>query len=227
MNVRKFALIAMLVLAGCGLWSGGVRSRAVAYYDFILGGSVTTNYSTYLSPAYRATFEPEALDELNRLMKPNMDSSERFEHAGPDDIVVEARAKFAFTYVKPELGYPYSSMEPVKWVKVGNRWYVYNGFTPEVEAYGHFPVELQLPVVERGDKLPPNLPPPRPKPEPPPVDAGDVEAEEVEAEAPEDGAGAEPPADDGDAEDSGNGGSGSAEAERDETADENGEPGGE
>lgn len=150
MTPRVFlALAVALLLCGgipaCGLFSPGVEARAAAYYNFMVGRTPRTLYTSFLSPAYKGTFQPDSLKALDEYSRVETQPNERYPAARARDVQVEARDQFAYTAIDPGLGDAYANLQPQRWVRDGSRWYMYMGSDAEVSAYGIFPADLYPP----------------------------------------------------------------------------------
>jgi hypothetical protein len=150
-----FALALACLLGGCSA-TGSLKSRAAGYYSFMAGLTPKTAYSSFLSPAYRKSFKRADLDQLNKTYAKAKTPTERYPACKPENVSFALEAKFAYTVADPELGDAYRNLQPVRWVRAGNGWYLYTGSKDEIEAYGEFP----------GGMAPPLPPAPRPATEP-------------------------------------------------------------
>ncbi len=154
LGIHLTALLALLCLAAAcnnNLVSGntttGLQKTAAEYYNFRVGNQGDLEYSSFLSPAYRNSFSKEDLESLNLANAAARSSNDRIEKVKADDVVISSEANFAMTDVPPALGFVFSSMEPLRWVKSGNRWYLYLGSDREVSDYGYFPVTIPFPQI--------------------------------------------------------------------------------
>ncbi|MCB1218778.1 hypothetical protein KDL44_15440 [bacterium] len=127
--------------------TAGLQNTAADYYNFRLGNLDGREYSSFLSPAYRGSFSKDKLTELNAGNAPARSANNRVEKVESADVLVSTEANFAMTDVSPALGYAFGSMEPLRWVKAGNRWFLYLGSDREVSEYGYFPVSIPFPQV--------------------------------------------------------------------------------
>jgi hypothetical protein len=144
--------MATTLLGGCSLFGGDLKGRAAAYYNFMVGLSPKTKYSSFLSPAYRHTFTSAHLRRLDKAISPGEKPIQRYSPARTKDIAVAQMGQYAFTTVNPELGRAFESVGPARWVNVGGRWYRYTGSEAEVNAYGKFPVALSPPAPPKPAK---------------------------------------------------------------------------
>ena len=144
--VRYLTIILALALCGCAFTGGDLKSRAADYYNFMAGNTPKVAAASFLSPAYRTDLDVKAYNEA---MGRGKRSSGRRQAAEPDDVYVAQQGKFAITVMDPDKGRSYASLEPVKWVKAGMRWYVYIGASAEIVRYGEFPAGLRPPVVRK------------------------------------------------------------------------------
>lgn len=151
LTARALSALASLILLLAVSCSGyfGPQRRAAAYYSHMVGLTPKTPYTAFISPAYRKQLTPEALKALNNALAHSKLATDRYPKAGPDDVGVEAKGRFAWTTINPLLGDAYANLEPVRWVKVGLGWYLYFGSDAEKEAYGDFPGDLGKPVAPR------------------------------------------------------------------------------
>jgi hypothetical protein len=140
-----FCLALLVLAAGCSLLPQRLETRAAQYYNYMAGHAPQTDYSSFLSPAYRRMFKREDLKKLNAAMGVSKQANTRYPKAGAEDIAIVLKQQFAFSVVRPELGDAFASQAPVRWVKTGNRWYLYTGSDAEVKRYGPFPGELGPP----------------------------------------------------------------------------------
>ncbi|MCB1220242.1 MAG: hypothetical protein H7A35_14020 [Planctomycetales bacterium] len=157
MKPHKFmtllALAALLMLAGCNRSvvssraTAGLQKTAAEYYNFSVGNLQGRDYSSFLSPAYRNSFTKDNLDALNAGNAPARSSNNRIEKVKAEDVVANLEGNFAMTDVPPSLGFAFESMEPLRWVKAGSRWYLYLGSDAEVGEYGYFPVSIPFPQI--------------------------------------------------------------------------------
>jgi len=125
-------------LAGCSPTSG-LKARAAAYYSFMAGLTPKVAYSSFMSPAYRKTFQRSDLDQLNKTYARAKTASDRYKRCKPADVSVTLESRFAITVANPELGDAYRNLLPIRWVRVGSGWYLYSGSKSELEEYGEFP----------------------------------------------------------------------------------------
>ena len=67
--MNRCIIVFVLLLTGCGLFGGGLASRAADYYAYMLGHGTDVKYSSFLSPAYRDSFTKDGLANLNSTMR--------------------------------------------------------------------------------------------------------------------------------------------------------------
>jgi hypothetical protein len=144
--VNRSVILLVVLLAGCGLFGGGLASRAANYYAYMLGHGKDVKYSSFLSPAYRESFSKDGLANLNGTMRRGNIRGGRIPPVKPRDINVFREANFYVTTVKPEAGEGYDGISVTRWIKVGSGWYLYSGSEAEIEAYGHFPDSLMAQI---------------------------------------------------------------------------------
>jgi hypothetical protein len=145
------ALAALLIctaalVQGCGMGAGGLSTRAAAYYNFMTGASSVGKASAFMSPAQRRALGKESVMQANQVLDPSMMPPSRYTPAAGKDVAVASKGRFAFTMVRPELGNAFSQLDPVRWVRVGMKWYLFTGSTAETAAYGSFPPDLAPPA---------------------------------------------------------------------------------
>jgi len=137
--------VALGAVAGCGSGERGLEQRAASYYNFMAGRSPQTDYSSFLSPAYRRQFKRDALKQLNKTLSHSTKPSTRYPEVQTANIAVSvfhdkpSKHDYGYSVVDPKLGDAYASLQPVRWVRDGMRWYVYMGSEEEMKRYGAFP----------------------------------------------------------------------------------------
>jgi len=131
------------------MMGGSLEDRAADYYNFMVGNKPNVKYSSYISPAYRGVFAKEDLKALNEAMSPGSTASVHHGTASAEDVFTAVQDKFAITLIDPNKGRAFRNIEPTKWVKAGNRWYLYFGSDAEISRYGPFPQDLSPPAVGR------------------------------------------------------------------------------
>ena len=142
---RGLVLFTVIVLTSCGILGGGLDKRAALYYNFMVGRKPNVTYNRFLSPAYRNLFAPEELAKLDTAMQQGRTPNERLPSATASDVYISQAGTFALTTVNPKLDKIFAAFAPVRWVRVGGRWYLYSGSDAEYEAYGPFPQDLVPP----------------------------------------------------------------------------------
>ena len=135
-----------LALGSCGLFSTSLETRANSYYAFMVGLAPGAKYSSFISPAYRQTFDRSSLAILDEARGVGKTVNKRYPKTGAKDIATSTRDSFAYSLVNPALGDAYAAMSPVRWVKAGRSWYLFLGSDAEIGAYGEFPRELSPPT---------------------------------------------------------------------------------
>jgi hypothetical protein len=140
------ALAVLVLCAGCGSTEGALKSRAAAYYNYMVGLAPGTNYSSFFSPAYRKTFTKQVLKKLNTRPGTKPEANKRYKPASARHIAVVINGRFAYTNIGMELGQSFASVGPARWVRVGSGWYLYSFSTAEKKAYGDFPNSLSPPA---------------------------------------------------------------------------------
>ena len=165
-----------------------MKGRAADYYDFMLGNGGDAKYSSFLSPAYRDSFEPDVLANLDHAMRRGNVTGSRLPKVEAGDVLVVKEGNFALTAIDPGAGDHYQGVSEASFVKVGTRWYVFVGSESEIAAYGSFPESLRTAMQELlaeagGDGYEPDPKPELqvPEPEQTPEAEGDEGAEEAEA----------------------------------------------
>jgi hypothetical protein len=141
-NKLLIALTVLLLLSGCGLFGGGLPGRAADYYAYMLGHGKDVKYSSFLSPAYRNSFNEDGLANLNNMMRRGNIEGGRIPPVKAKHIEVFHEGNFYMTLIKPEAGEGYTGVSRARWVKVGPNWFLYSGSEAEIEAYGQFPDSL-------------------------------------------------------------------------------------
>lgn len=143
---RIIAVVAMLtalaLCAGCGATEGGLKNRAAAYYNFMVGLAPGTDYSSFLSPAYRKLFAKPALKKLNAQPSAKQEANKRYKPVSAKHIAVTIEGRFAYSSIGSEMGQSFASVGPIRWVRVGAGWYIYSSSSAEQKAYGDFPNSL-------------------------------------------------------------------------------------
>ena len=156
--IRVLFLLLLCSLVSCrttlvgGGATAGLQKSAADYYNFRVGNLPGRDYSGFLSPAYRASFNKDDLAALNRGNAPGKSTNKRIETVKAANVVVSVDTNFAMTDVSPQLGFAFESMDPLRWVRVGSRWFLYMGSDHEVSEYGYFPVSIAFPQIP--DELP-------------------------------------------------------------------------
>jgi hypothetical protein len=140
------AIVLLTVLAGCAGAESGLKHRAAQYYSYMVGLSPGTQYSSFFSPAYRKTFKKATLKKLNAEMSMSEEANTRYKPVQAKHISVLIEGRFAYSSVSSELGQAYGSVGPVRWVRVGSRWYLYSSSGAEASAYGSFPSGIAPPA---------------------------------------------------------------------------------
>jgi hypothetical protein len=143
-------LLACLVAAGasaCGGGERGLKGRASAYYELMVGRKPDLRYSSFLSPEYVKAFDKAALRQLDDSARVSKQANERYPACRPGDVLTNISDRFAYTRPEPDLGDAYKSMGSTRWVRVGQRWYLYMGSGAETKEYGPFPLEVSPPVL--------------------------------------------------------------------------------
>jgi hypothetical protein len=131
--------------AGCGGGQGSLEGRAASYYNYMAGRTPETDYSSFLSPAYRRQFKRDALRQMNQALSHGTKASTRYPEIKAANIAVsvfhdkQTRHDYGYSVVDPLLGDAYANLQPVRWVRDGLRWYVYMGSEQEMKRYGAFP----------------------------------------------------------------------------------------
>ncbi len=134
-----------MLLGGCGLVSTvSLEPTAKQYYDFLVGRGGNHDYSEFISPAYKEQISPENLEILNKSIGSG-EANERFQAIELEDIAVSVDGIYGLSRANPKLSGVHGKLEPVKWVKVGNAWFLYMNSDAEISAYGHFPLNLAPP----------------------------------------------------------------------------------
>jgi hypothetical protein len=154
LNRLLLAGLALALCTACGLLPQRLETRAAQYYNFMAGQAPQTKYSSFLSPAYRGVFKREDLKALDKARGVASQASVRYPKATSQDVAVSfdpQHKHFAYSVVRPQLGDAFAMQPPVKWVRAGNRWYLYTGSDAEIKRYGPFPPQL-------GPPEPPKLP---------------------------------------------------------------------
>lgn len=145
-GMRWLGTTLLVLLTGCGWLGQGIAERSVDYYNYMVGQSPQTPYSSFLSPAYRGQMTAESLKEYDEFMRGANTPNTRYPTATTYDVKLAEEDGFAITIVNPELGPMFAAQSPVQWVKAGRQWYIYLGSSVEIVTYGQFPPELTVPV---------------------------------------------------------------------------------
>lgn len=139
-------LAALGICAGCGTPESGLKSRAAAYYNFMVGLAPEKDYSSFLSPAYRKLLSKQSLKQLNAHPSGKQEANKRYKPASSKHIAVTIAGRFAYSNIGAELGQSFASVGPSRWVRVGSGWYLYSSSSTEQKAYGSFPNSLSPPA---------------------------------------------------------------------------------
>jgi hypothetical protein len=134
--------MALTALCGCTLLGGSLEQRAAGYYNYMAGKQPQVKYSSFISPAYRQAMGSSTVKQLDESKGLGRQPNERYPDATAEHVSVSIKDQFAYTMVDPGLGDAFRAMPPVKWVKVGRRWYLYMGSDAEAGKYGPFPPDL-------------------------------------------------------------------------------------
>jgi hypothetical protein len=133
-----------VLLGGCSA-EGALRSRAAAYYNFMVGVSPRQRYSSFLSPACRATYTKKALRQLDDKLSGENTPDARYKPVRPAQIRVARDGRYAITTASAEAGQAFANVGAIRWVRVAGKWYKYGSSKAETDAYGSFPVSLAPP----------------------------------------------------------------------------------
>ncbi|MCH7472866.1 hypothetical protein IIA79_07945 [bacterium] len=144
--MQRLLLVSLIFVGGCGLFGGNLSSQAASYYNYMVGRSPDTAYTSFLSPAFRHALSEDTMRQLNNAKGKGLAAGDRYPEAAVEDVFTAVSGSFAYTAINPELGNAYRNLEAVRWVKAGYRWYIYIGSDAERESYGPFPAELIAPV---------------------------------------------------------------------------------
>jgi hypothetical protein len=150
-SVLRNIILALVVLAccSCGLLPAKLEQRAADYYSFQVGHLPKAKYSAFLTPAYRAIANPDGLSQLDAAMRKSTSPSERYARITAAQVTVQQDGLFAMTTVDSSLGGSFRDGKPIRWVRVGRRWFIYLGSDAEVEQYGMFPPNLTRPALDQ------------------------------------------------------------------------------
>jgi hypothetical protein len=136
---------AVLWLAGCGLFGHTVAADAERYYNFALGLSPKSKYTSFCSPAFVKSLPQRTLDLANEATGRATKANPSQKPVDPREIRSATKGNFALTAASNKAGFTLRSLGTTRWVRVGGRWYLYRGSDAELTAYGTFPLDLQLP----------------------------------------------------------------------------------
>lgn len=135
---------ALALLGGCST-EGALRSRAAAYYNFMVGVSPSRRFSSFYSPAWRAAFTKNALKQLDEKLSGENSPDARYKPIRLAQIRVARDGRYAITVASAEAGQAFANVGAVRWVRVVGKWYKYGSTKAEADAYGSFPVNLAPP----------------------------------------------------------------------------------
>jgi hypothetical protein len=141
---------ALCVLAGCGLFGQPVARDAAQYYDYMLGLSPQTKYTSFYSPAYRESLPKQTIDLTDTAMGRASKKNTRQQPVNAKDVRSATLGIFALTAASDQPLSALGSLGTTRWVRDGGRWYLYFGSDAEIKAYGEFPPQLQLPAPTAG-----------------------------------------------------------------------------
>jgi hypothetical protein len=144
-TIVALLLTLMCGAGGCANNEAGLRKRAAEYYSYMLGLSPRTEYSSFLSPAYRKSFTKTGLQQLNTELGAAQ-ASTRYKPAQAKHVAVALKGRFGYSNIGNELGQAYASIGPVRWLRVGSKWYLYLSSKAERDAYGPFPSDASPPA---------------------------------------------------------------------------------
>lgn len=139
------ALALLCCMSGCANSESGLKKRAAEYYSYMLGLTPKLSYSSFLTPAYRKTFTKAGLKELNAKLAV-AEANKRYKPAQAKHVAVLIKGRFGYSNIGNELGQSYADIGPVRWVRVGSRWYVHMSTNAELSAYGPFPSDVSPPA---------------------------------------------------------------------------------
>ena len=125
--------------------TGALKGRAASYYSFMAGALREGRYSSFVSPAFKRANGKDAIKQMDAMLDPSKLPPSSYDPAKASDVAVAVEGRFAITSIRPELGTAFTRLDPVRWVRVGLRWYIFNGNSAETQAYGQFPPVLTPP----------------------------------------------------------------------------------
>lgn len=147
--MRWLLILLLIPLTACGVLGRSVEDCAADYYNFMVGRSPKVAYSSFLSPGYRGTMQPEAREKYDAAMFHGQRANDRFPEVTATDVLVAREGKFAITVLRPGLGSALSGLAPVRWVQDSRRWFLYLGVDVELGRYGVFPETLAAPSPDQ------------------------------------------------------------------------------
>ncbi len=160
-TILLIAVVSILTfgLISCSTAEENLKNRAVAFYNIFTGSNTKNSLQDFLLPPFRDEFSEGTAANNLKLLREAMRKNPAADilAVNPEEVALIISGRFGATWIEGKWDKPIAQMKPIKWVREGKTWYLYQGSPAQVEKYGPFPTELlpeepPIPKVDVGEK---------------------------------------------------------------------------
>lgn len=155
--LRNYLVIASFLSLCCCGPGQELKVRAVQFYNLFSGTTTNKTLEDFLLPDVKEELAlGKGLEGIKAIQKALASSGRIGKFAiKEDEVQVRISGHFGVSWVEVPSDRPASQIKPIKWVKSGGSWFLYQATPAQIKKYGLFPPEL-LPQEPQIPRLTPN-----------------------------------------------------------------------
>jgi hypothetical protein len=137
-------LLVLPAFSSCASNEAKLTRTAVDFYNALYQLDRKASIAQFFLPAVRKQIQKNEGSQYLKFLEEGMASAKNKprEPITPKDVRVRISGKFGVTWAETRQDNPLSQASPMKWVKVGGRWFLFQGPKDVLEKLGVFPLEL-------------------------------------------------------------------------------------